>query len=69
MIDVTKISTDELEGYDDLMVEVSLKTHDIARIAVAVWSEVLKELDTRGRVRLVSGTYDDIGNALVQRLR
>jgi hypothetical protein len=70
VIDVTKRTTRALEAYDDMMVECALKLdNSIAPLAMSIWSEVLKELDRRGRLKLVSGSFDDVGNALIQRVR
>ena len=60
--------TDELVAYDEMMVEASLKVERFAALAVHVWGDVLRELDNRGRVKLISGSYDDIGNALIVRM-
>ena len=68
-INAENITTDALEAYDNMMTECVLKVENFAPLATAVWAEALKELDKRGRVRLVSGSYDDIGNALVERTR
>lgn len=68
-IDIPNISTHELESYDDMMTESAVHVHKFSTLAVAVWTEVLKELDKRGRVELVSGSYDRIGDALIRRVR
>ena len=60
--------TDEaLNDYDVMMVECVLKVEKFASLATTVWSDVLKELDRRGKVKLVSGSYDDLGNAIIAR--
>ncbi len=68
MIDASKITDEALIGFDEMMVECVLRVEKFAGLATAVWSDVLKELDRRGKVRLVSGSYDDIGNSIIQRL-
>lgn len=68
-IDAEKLTTEALESYDDMMTECVIKVEKFAPLAVNIWSDVLKELDRRGRVQLASGSYDDIGNSLIQRLR
>lgn len=68
-INTTAMTTDTLEAYDDMMCECVLKVNKFAPLAVKVWSDSLKELDRRGRVKLISGSYDDIGNALINRIR
>jgi hypothetical protein len=67
-IDATRMTNEALEGYDKMMVECSIKIEKFASLAGFVWGDVLKELDRRGKVKLVSGSYDDVGNALVTRL-
>ncbi|MFD1983526.1 hypothetical protein ACFSOZ_12685 [Mesorhizobium newzealandense] len=57
------MTLESLEGYDDMMMECVAKVENFASLAVMVWSDVLKELDKRGRVRLVSGSYDEVGSA------
>ena len=69
MFDVSNVTTEALEAFDEMMVECATKVEKIAPLAVSLWSGTLKELDKRGRVKLISGAYDDVGNALVQRLR
>ncbi len=67
-INAEQITDEALLSYDDMMTECVLKVEKVSALAMKVWSDVLKELDRRGKVRLVSGSYDDIGNALIQRL-
>lgn len=67
VIEASTLTTEALEGYDRMMLEATLRVRNFASLAVAVWSEVLHELDKRGRVTLVSGSYDDVGNALITR--
>ena len=69
MIDASNITTEALESFDDMMTESMLKVEHVAALAMSIWSEVLRELDLRGRVVLVSGSYEDIGNALIRRTR
>ena len=68
IINIGELQDEALVNYDRMMIEVSLKVADVSALAVSIWSLVLKELDQRGRVRLISGSYDDVGNALVERL-
>ena len=61
--------TDEaLQDFDRMMEETAMKVDKLASLAVGIWADVLKELDRRGKVRLISGSYNDIGNARIQRL-
>lgn len=68
MIDTMGITTEALLSFDNMMFECTLKVEKISPLAMSIWSEVLRELDLRGKVKLVSGSYDDIGNARIQRL-
>lgn len=63
-----KMTDDALLSYHSFMNYACVGVEDISSLAMAVWTDVLKELDKRGKVRLVSGSYDDIGNALIQTL-
>ena len=68
MIDATRYSDEDLQNFDSMMVEVVVRIERISALAVSMWSEVLKELDLRGKVKLVSGSYDNVGSAKIQRL-
>lgn len=67
-IDFGKMKDEELKDYHEMMDEVTLKVDKVSPLAVGMWSAVLKELDKRQLVRLVSGSYDDVGNAAIQKL-
>jgi hypothetical protein len=67
-IDAARLTNEALESYDTMMVECVVKVEKLAPLAMAPWSDVLKELDHRGKVKLVSGSYDDLGNALIHRI-
>lgn len=62
-----KMTTEALVGYDQMMVQVSLRINELSSLAMAVWSDVLKELDKRGKVTLISGSYDDLGQSIIHR--
>lgn len=66
-IDFTAVPTDELVTHDKMMIEAAIKVAEISHLSMQVWSAVLKELDRRGTVKLISGSYDDIGNSLIHR--
>jgi hypothetical protein len=68
MIDVSIFTDEALEGYDQMMIQASLTVDHFSALAVSIWDEVLRELDLRGRVQLISGTYEDVGNARIKRL-
>jgi len=67
-IDFNNIPTDQLQSHDKMMIEATIKVKEFSHLSMQVWSAVLKELDKRGKVTLVSGSYDDIGNSLIHRL-
>jgi len=69
MIDIAALTTDHLEAYDEMMVECTPTIRQFAPLAASIWTAVLKELDSRGRVHLISGSYDNLGDALIQRTR
>lgn len=66
-IDASRMTDDALDGYDDMMLECTRKLTELAPLAVSIWTDVLKELDRRGKVSLLSGSYDDLGKAHIQR--
>jgi hypothetical protein len=68
-IDAGRMTDEALEGYDDMMMECVLKIEKFAGLATAIWSDVLQELERRGKAKLISGSYDDLGNALIHRVR
>lgn len=68
-IDAAKMTDQALDDFDVMMVDCLLKVEKFASLATAVWTDVLKELDRRGKVKLVSGSFDDVGNALITRVR
>ncbi|KZX94314.1 hypothetical protein A3718_07840 [Erythrobacter sp. HI0019] len=68
MIEVSKMTDEALQEFDQMMIEAAIKINKFAGLATHVWQEALKELDARGAVRIDAGSYDDIGNALITRL-
>jgi hypothetical protein len=68
MFDASNVTTDALVDFDSMMIECAIKVEKVAPLALSLWSDILKELDRRGKVQLVSGSYDDIGNAAIVRL-
>jgi hypothetical protein len=68
IVEAQKMTDETLQAYDAMMVECVTKIQSFAPLATTVWADILKELDRRGKVWLVSGSYDDIGNALIQRI-
>ncbi|WP_010140298.1 hypothetical protein [Oceanicola sp. S124] len=70
-VNVQEVKADELQRYDRMMIECSLKIEEpenIAPLAINIWIEVLKELSVRGKVELVSGSFDAPFDALINRL-
>lgn len=67
-ISTEMLSDNALERYDQMMIECTIKIEIFSELAGGIWSDVLKELDRRGRIKLVSGSYDDVGNVMVQRI-
>jgi hypothetical protein len=67
-IETHRMTDEVLKAYDEMMVECTVKVEKLAPLAISIWTMVLEELDGRGKVRLISGSYDDLGNALIQRM-
>lgn len=67
-IETKDLATDALKEFDNFMTRTTVEIEPTSAIAYNVWSNVLKELDKRGEVTLISGSYDNIGNALIRRL-
>lgn len=67
MLDVSKLTTEQLISYDQMMFEVTLKVKHISGLAVAIYSEVLEELGKRGQITIISGSYAEPGNLLANR--
>lgn len=68
MFDVTKLSDKDLQDFDQMMIEVAIKVEKVSYIVLAMHREILKELDSRNQIKLINGSYDDLGNAAIQRL-
>jgi hypothetical protein len=66
-IETHRMTDEVLKAYDE-MIECTVKVETLAPLALSIWTMVLEELDGRGKVRLISGSYDDLGNALIQRM-
>ena len=69
LIDASQMTDQTLDDFDAMMIECVIKAEKVASLATAVWTDVLKELERRGKVKLVSGSYDDLGNALIARVK
>lgn len=68
LIDASRLTDEALKSYDDMMTEAVPIISKFSPLAVNIWTEVLRELDVRGLVKLTSGSYEKIGDALIQRL-
>ena len=66
-IELEKVPDDQLKAHHEFMDDAVIKIEKSSRLALAIWSEVLKELDRRGLIKLLAGTYDDVGNVHFQR--
>lgn len=66
-MDLEIIQSEELQLYDQMMIEVIIKFKDVPVMAIVIWRDVLKELSARNLVSLISGTFDNIGDALIVR--
>lgn len=62
-------SDEELEEFDAFMARMIVTPEQSSAIADLIWGQVLKELGQRGKVILVEGSYEDIGNALIRRIQ
>ncbi len=62
-----KMKDSALLDYDAFMMEAFITLKDIPDLAVEIWKDVLNELGRRGKIRLISGSFDDPGNALIDR--
>lgn len=65
--DASSLNDQALRDFDQMMIEAGFKVEKLAALADAIWGEVLEELSKRGQVRLMSGSFDDVGNTLIQR--
>lgn len=65
--DFSQQSTEALREYDQMMVQSVPIIDNFSSIAVSVWGAVLKELERRGEVKIISGSLDRIGGSLIQR--
>jgi hypothetical protein len=66
-IELETLPKDALIGYDSMMIETCMRVENVSKLAVQIWSAVLKELNNRKLVSLISGSFDDVGNALIHR--
>jgi hypothetical protein len=68
MFDATTIPDENLHEYDQMMLEMDPRVRRSAPSANSLWAAVLRELEVREQVQLLSGSYEDVGNAKIRRL-
>ncbi|WP_280170741.1 hypothetical protein [Agrobacterium pusense] len=66
-LNTAELTTEALQDFDIMMIEASMKVNKFAGLASWLWGDVLRELEKRGRIKVASGSLDDVGNALIQR--
>lgn len=67
--DITTCLDEELQDFDLMMMEIgAVGVNTVSRLALDIWVDVLRELDRRGLVELVRGSYDDVRSAQFTRL-
>ncbi|SDB13903.1 hypothetical protein [Agrobacterium fabrum] len=67
VFDASRLTDEALLAFDKMMNETYLRVVDISSLGVSLHADALEELEKRGKVKLVSGSFDDLGNALIQR--
>lgn len=68
VFDASRLTDEALVAFDKMMNETYIRVADISSLAVSLHADALEELEKRGKVKVVSGSLDDLGNALIQRL-
>lgn len=68
VFDASAYTDKALSDFDEMMVECVFKVEKGSALALQIQADVLEELARRGKAKLISGSFDDIGNALIQRL-
>jgi hypothetical protein len=66
MFDAATISDENLREYDHMMVEMHRRVRRFAPSANPIWAAVLRELEVRGQVQLLSGSYDEMRKANIR---
>ena len=56
------LTDNALKSFDEWMTVAFLTVDKPDSTAAAIWSDVLQELDRRGLVKLISGSYGDVVN-------
>lgn len=68
MIDPRTLTNKTLESYDTMMMRIAARCGAIPELAMQIWSCVLVELNIRGRVQLMRGSYDNVRDAEIRRI-
>jgi len=66
-LNLSKTPSDDLISHDKMMIDCVAKVDKFSMLSVSLWSEVLKEMSRRNLITLVSGSFDDVGNAAIVR--
>lgn len=66
--DLAALDDQKLKTHHEMMEECVFKVGTFSSLATSLWQEVLKELEKRKLVELVSGSFDDVGNAHFRKL-
>lgn len=64
---IKEIPDSALQDFDQMMIQCALHAEKVSSLAMLIWGEALKELEARGLIKLISGSFDDIGSALITR--
>jgi hypothetical protein len=68
LIDTSNLTDDVLKAHGDFMTDACVSVERVSPLSINIWQEVLRELDLRGLVKLISGSYDRVADARIQRL-
>lgn len=67
LIDTSNLTDEVLKAHDDFMTDACVSVERVSPLSINIWQEVLRELDLRGLVKLISGSYDRVADARIQR--
>lgn len=65
--DASSFTDEALLAFDKMMNDTYLRIRDVSPLAVSLHADALEELEKRGKVKVVSGSLDDLLNAIVHR--
>lgn len=66
--DPSRFTDEALIAFDNMMTETYLRVKDIAPLAVSLHADALEELEKRGKVKVISGSLDELTKAVITRL-